>query len=118
MNRLSFLDLAFFITESENSPKHVAGLFLFKKPPRSKPSWVRDFYLELASHDQVKPPFDHLINFKSIGGPSWKQSSSFDIYDHLFYHSSKKVLKQKQLYALAAQLHEPVMDRSIPLWEC
>lgn len=118
MNRLSFLDLAFFITESKDSPKHVAGLFLFKRPARSKQTWVKDFFRELVSHEQVKPPFNHVINFTSLGGPSWKQAPSFDIYDHLFYHSSKKVLSQKQLYAKAARLHEPVMARDKPLWEC
>ena len=32
MKRLSLMDLAFFVAESENSPKHVAGLVRCRKP--------------------------------------------------------------------------------------
>ncbi len=32
VRKLSALDLAFFLAESEGSPKHVAGLMLFRKP--------------------------------------------------------------------------------------
>ena len=32
MSRLSLLDLAFFIAESEASPKHVAGLHIHQLP--------------------------------------------------------------------------------------
>ena len=33
MNNLSLLDLGFFIAESRESPKHVGGLLICKRPP-------------------------------------------------------------------------------------
>lgn len=117
MSRLSFLDLAFFITESAASPKHVAGLSLFKKPARSKAAWVRDLYEELLGHDDVQAPFDQVINFTALGGPSWQKSRSFDIEEHVFYHKPGKTLDQEALYTLVSDLHEPLMDRKKPLWE-
>jgi diacylglycerol O-acyltransferase len=49
MNKLSLLDLAFFVAESEASPKHVAGLMIYKRPARSPASFVADLYRELLA---------------------------------------------------------------------
>lgn len=117
MNRLSFIDLAFFLTESEASPKHVAGLSIFKKPSGSKASWVKDFYEELQSHDDIQSPFNHVINFRSLRGPSWRVADSVDIEEHVIYHGSKRTIKEHQLFDYVAKLHEPLMDRDKPLWE-
>jgi diacylglycerol O-acyltransferase len=117
MSRLSFIDLVFFLTESEASPKHVGGLSIFEKPKGTGANWVRDFYQELISHDNIQPPFNHVINFRSLGGPSWREAETVDISEHVFYHKPKKALKNEELYSLAASLHEPLMDRSRPLWE-
>ncbi|NND82297.1 MAG: wax ester/triacylglycerol synthase family O-acyltransferase [Gammaproteobacteria bacterium] len=117
MNRLSFLDLAFFITESTQSPKHVAGLSQFKKPARSGTGWVRKLFEEIIQCDDVKPPFNQVINFKSLGGPSWKKYANFNIKDHVFYHQPEKSLNQAALYELVSGLHVPLLDRSKPLWE-
>ena len=117
MNRLSLIDLVFFLTESEESPKHVGGISIFKKPPGAKKSWVREFYEDLLSRDQVQSPFNHVINFRAFGGPRWDQAASVDIRDHVLYHSSKTVMSEEKLYDLVAGLHEPVLDRKKPLWQ-
>lgn len=117
MHRLSFLDLVFFITESVESPKHVGGLSIFSKPPGVGKNWVKDFYEDLLSRRDIQAPFNFVINFKALGGPSWREDEDADLQEHLFYHSSKKVLSDEALYAMTAGLHEPLMDRSRPLWE-
>ncbi|MGI9288040.1 MAG: wax ester/triacylglycerol synthase domain-containing protein, partial [Pseudomonadales bacterium] len=111
MSRLSFIDLAFFITESAASPKHVAGLSVFKKPKGSKADWVTRFHAELQSHDHITPPFNHVIDFKSLRGPSWREVEDVDINDHVIYHNPAKILKAQALYDYVARLHEPLMDR-------
>ena len=117
MRRLSFLDLVFFITESQASPKHVGGLSIFSKPKGAGKNWVKDFYREWLSREDIAPPFTYLIDFKALGGPCWREDETAAIDEHVFYHSSKRVLSEEALYAMTASLHEPLMDRSKPLWE-
>jgi WS/DGAT/MGAT family acyltransferase len=117
MSRLSLLDLAFFLTESQESPKHVAGLMIFKKPSGSSARWVHNLAEELARHDQPVPPFNKVIDFRALGGPRWREAEHFAIEDHLFYHNPETMLSEKQLFAYVAGLHEPLMDRSKPMWE-
>ena len=64
MSRLSFLDLAFFLTESENSPKHVAGLLIFKKPSGTAANWVQNLAQEFAEFDEPRAPFNQVIDFR------------------------------------------------------
>jgi WS/DGAT/MGAT family acyltransferase len=117
MSRLSFLDLAFFLTESEASPKHVAGLSLFKKPPGSAANWVHKLAEEFAGFDDPRPPFNQVIDFRALGGPRWRTCEDFSIEDHLFYHKPEKVLSERDLFAYCSALHEPLMDRERPMWE-
>jgi len=53
MKKLSVLDLAFFLVESEGSPKHVAGLLLFKKPSKCPSAFVSQLVEELKTYDEL-----------------------------------------------------------------
>ena len=117
MSRLSLLDLAFFLTESEESPKHVAGLMIFKKPANSSGRWVHNLAEEMARQDEPTRPFNQVIDFRALGGPRWREAENFAIEDHLFYHNPEAVLSERDLFAYCAGLHEPLMDRSKPMWE-
>jgi len=117
MRKLSALDLAFFIAESKESPKHVAGLMLFKKPPGSPANFGRKMVEDLKTHQQLTEPFNLVIQFSGLTGPRWKICDQFDVGQHVFYHAAKKTRTWKEARELAARLHEPLMDRSKPLWE-
>ena len=117
MSRLSFLDLAFFLTESESSPKHVAGLMIFKKPQGSSAQWVHELAREFGSFTEPTAPFDKVIDFRALGGPRWRNAEHFNLEDHLFYHRPDKTLSERDLYAYCSELHEPLMDRERPMWE-
>jgi hypothetical protein len=58
------LDVAFFIAESEASPKHVGGLMICKRPARSKTSFAADLYREFLTFTDVQPPFNRVITFR------------------------------------------------------
>ncbi|MCE4537825.1 WS/DGAT domain-containing protein [Pelomonas sp. P7] len=119
MSRLSLLDLAFFIAENEASPKHVAGLHIHRLPKGAGPRFARELYDEFLTHTEVQPPFDQVIRFLSAGlMPSWERAESVDLAQHVFFHTLKRGANDREaLYALAARLHEPMLDRSRPLWE-
>ncbi|MFC1720413.1 wax ester/triacylglycerol synthase family O-acyltransferase [Pseudomonadota bacterium] len=117
MRKLSAMDLAFFIAETQESPKHVAGLMLFSKPRNSRANFGRKLVEELKTHQQLAEPFNLVIRFKGLTGPSWQPCGQFDIEQHIFYHRTAKACSWKEARELAARLHEPMMDRSRPLWE-
>ncbi len=117
MKRLSLLDLGFFITETKDSPKHVAGLMIFKKPAGASNNFVRDLFEEYRSFDEPIEPFNQIIDFIALGGPRWAPVRDFDIDQHVFYHRPDKVLSRQELFDGAARLHTPELDRSRPLWE-
>jgi len=117
MRKLSAMDLAFFIAETADSPKHVAGLMLFRKPPNPRANFGRKLVEELKTHQQLTEPFNLVIRFTGLTGPGWQPCSQFDIEQHVFYHRTAKTCSWKEARELAARLHEPVMDRSRPLWE-
>jgi diacylglycerol O-acyltransferase len=117
VRKLSALDLAFFLAESEGSPKHVAGLMLFQKPAGNRRDFGRRLVDELRQHDQPTEPFNLVIQFAGLSGPHWQPARSFDIEQHVFYHRPRKSSTWLQVKDFAASLHEPVMDRSRPLWE-
>jgi len=117
LRSLSALDLAFFLAESEASPKHVAGLMLFRKPARSPRTFGRRLVEELKRHDQPSEPFNLVIRFTGLAGPHWEPAENFDIGQHVFYHPPAKARSWADVTELAAHLHEPVLDRSRPLWE-
>ena len=119
MTRLSLLDLAFFIAENEASPKHVAGLHIHQAPKGAGANFAKQLYEEFLTHTDVQAPFDQVINFVSAGlMPSWSTAEAVDLEQHVFFHKLKAGHNDREaLYALAAKLHEPMLDRSRPLWE-
>jgi WS/DGAT/MGAT family acyltransferase len=117
MRRLSALDLAFFLAETEASPKHVAGLLLFAKPAGARAAFCRKLVAELRTHDRPTEPFDRVIRFGGLAGPRWEPATDFDIDRHVFYHKPAGALSWAAVLDRVATLHEPLMDRSRPLWE-
>jgi diacylglycerol O-acyltransferase / wax synthase len=118
MNKLSLLDLGFFIAETEASPKHVAGLQICKRPAKSTAAFAKNLYREFLGATDIEPPFNRVINFSLTAMPSWQEAESIDIRQHVFYHKLRKGHNDREsLYELVAQLHTPMLDRSRPLWE-
>ena len=118
MSKLSLLDLGFFIAESQASPKHVGGLLICKRPPKSTPSFAKKLYQEYLTFTEVKAPFNQIISFTLKAMPQWIDADSVDIRDHVFFHKLPKGGNDRAaLYALVASLHTPMLDRASPLWE-
>ncbi|WP_291981693.1 wax ester/triacylglycerol synthase domain-containing protein [Candidatus Accumulibacter sp. ACC005] len=111
MNKLSLLDLAFFVAESAASPKHVGGLMIYKRPARSPASFVSDLYRELLSCSDVQAPFNRIIHFSLTGMPTWRESDAVDLDQHLFQHRLRRGHNGRpELYRLVSELHQPMLD--------
>lgn len=117
MDSLSLLDLGFFITETEASPKHVAGLLIFTKPKACGPKYLLDLFHELLNFDKPQPPFDQVLKLALTRAPYWEHCDTIDTRQHVFYHALDKPGKRQQLYEYIAKLHSPKLKREKPLWE-
>lgn len=117
MKKLSLIDLAFFIAESEQSPKHVAALMLCKKPANAARNYAERLVSDFKEYDVVAEPFNLVINFFGPAGPQWKVCDGFSIDNHVFYHHEGRAISWDEAREKAALLHEPMLDRSKPLWE-
>lgn len=117
MRKLSVLDLAFFAAESDNSPKHVAGLWLCRKPAKAPANFALNLVEKLKQQDNIGEPFNLVISFLGWKGPHWVESTDFSLADHVFYHRPGKAISWKQAKNLVCELHEPMLDRAKPLWE-
>ena len=56
--KISFLDKTFWITESEDNPKHVASLQMLEKPEGAAEDYVEKLCEEMRRFDQATPPFN------------------------------------------------------------
>jgi diacylglycerol O-acyltransferase / wax synthase len=118
MSTLSLMDLAFFIAESDASPKHVAGLQICKKPPRAGANFVKAIYNAYLTHTEVAPPFNRVINFTLTAMPSWRTVDTVDLSQHVFFHKLPAGKNGRaELYELVAGIHAPMLARDRPLWE-
>ncbi len=117
MSKLSLLDLGFFIAETEASPKHVAGLLIFKRPPKTTATFVKSLYRQYLASDEVQAPYNQVIDFFRGGLPQWRQAEQVDMAQHVFFHKLPKGGNDRQaLYDFVSRLHEPMLDRARPLW--
>lgn len=117
MKQLSLLDLVFFLVESEESPKHVAGLMRCRKPKGAPADYVRRMVEAMKRQDEVQEPFNLVINFLGLTGPRWEYCRDFSFDNHVFYHRPKRSLSWEQTLEMVGLLHEPLLDRRKPLWE-
>ena len=118
MSKLSLLDLGFFIAETQASPKHVAGLLICKRPPKSTLAFAKNLFHELLTFTDVKAPFNRIIKFSLSAMPHWQYSKSVDLKQHIFYHKLPAGGNDRQaLYNFVSKLHQPMLDRSLPLWQ-
>jgi WS/DGAT/MGAT family acyltransferase len=118
MSKLSLLDLGFFIAETAASPKHVGGLLIFKRPPKSPAAFVKNLYRAYLAATDAKPPFNRIIHFSMNALPHWQATDAIDMNQHVFYHVlPKDKADRKAVYDFVSKLHTPMLDRSRPLWE-
>ncbi|MES2299087.1 MAG: wax ester/triacylglycerol synthase family O-acyltransferase [Pseudomonadota bacterium] len=117
MSKLSLLDLGFLIAESEASPKHVAGLLIFKRPPKARANFAKKLYEEYLAATDVNAPFNRIIQFSLTSMPHWLEADAVDLSEHIFFHTMPKDANSRaDLYRLVSELHTPMLDRSRPMW--
>ncbi|MEJ8569346.1 wax ester/triacylglycerol synthase family O-acyltransferase [Elongatibacter sediminis] len=116
MTRLSTIDAGFLLTESQNSPKHIAGLQILRLPPRKRSAWLRDL---VAGMREAKPgyPFNQRVDMSNPVQPELTTDADLDIDYHVRHTVLPAPGNDRQLLDLVARLHANLLDRDRPLWE-
>ena len=108
------LDLLWFIMETQAAPTHVGALLIFEKP-KGRPEIVREIVAAYRSHDPT-PPFNYVPELGGSLRPHFREADSYDPHYHVSHIALPAGSTQDDLLRLVADLAEPTLDRSRPLF--
>lgn len=115
--KLTLLDRAFGITETDNNPKHVAGFQILALPENASDSFVDDLADELRSFNKGVAPFNCVAS-TFLGIPlTLKPLTKLDMEYHIKVHVIDDISDKNVLYDFTARLHEERLDNKKPLWQ-
>ncbi len=111
------LDLLFYLMETHDNPKHVAGLQVFQLPADAGPGFLLDLVERLRRVPPVEP-FNYRPRFPRLGVPQWETVSNMEMEYHLRHSALPAPGTMQQLLAVVRRLHAGVLDRDRPGWIC
>lgn len=114
---LSLVDNGFLITETEDSPKHIGSLMIFKKPEGAPEDFVQGLFDKWVKVKTAYPPYNLKLNLVNPLAPYAYIDRDFDPVNHLHTFSMPEGASREQLYAKVSELHETLTDRNMPLWK-
>lgn len=113
---LTALEASFLGLESPGVPLHVAGLTVFEGHP---PITLDELHEMLGSRLRLLPRFRQRLSDSPLGlrRPQWTSVRRPDLDAHLFHHRLSPPGRMRDLFELAARIHETPLRRDRPLWE-
>lgn len=121
MKKLSFLDTAFLLSETRETPMHVGGVSLYTLPSGAN---EREFLHGLADNlrnvREFLPPFGDRLKtgpLGLVGNVYWEPDPALDIDYHIRHSALPKPGRYRELFNLVSRLHGTLLDRNRPLWE-
>ena len=115
--KLTLIDRAFGFTETDNNPKHVAGLQVLELPGDASDTFVDDLVADLRQFEKGVAPFNCVV-ITFLRFPVWlKPLKKLDMDYHVQLHQLDDVTDKKQLHEFVAKLHEERLDNKKPLWQ-
>ncbi len=115
-NTIPMLDLMFFLTETQDNPRHVGSVLIFRRPARGGTQTVRQI-VDAYRRAQPQPPFNRVPVFRKAGLPEWREVDRFDPDHHILHVALPAPGSDEQLHALVADLHAPMLERHRPGWK-
>jgi len=118
MLQLSELDSSFLYLETEQTPLHVGGIYVFKKSRNSSMPDFKRFKHILESKLDNEPFFrERLVEYPlNLDLPVWADDPSFKLDNHVSYVNLKESTPA-QLLPLASDFFSKKLDRTKPLWQ-
>ena len=116
MTRLPFIDGGFLLTESHHSPRHAAGLQVFRLPKGKGSAWLRSLLDEMRQQ-AAGFPFNQRIAGQTGLQFELETDANFEIDYHVRHTVLPRPGSDRQLLDVVARLHANLLDRDRPLWE-
>ncbi len=117
VKKITFIDKGFWLTETDNNPKHVASLQILELPEGADESYLTDLIKELKGYDTGVSPFNCTVS-TFLGFPlKLKPIEKLDMDYHIKQHQLEDVSDKESLHQLVASLHEDRLDVDKPLWQ-
>jgi WS/DGAT/MGAT family acyltransferase len=108
------LDLLWLVMETQAAPTHVGALLIFDKP-KGRPEIVREIVAAYRAHNPT-PPFNYVPELGGALRPRFREADSYDPHYHVSHVALPAGSTQDDLLRLVADLAEPTLDRSRPLF--
>jgi diacylglycerol O-acyltransferase len=116
MSKLSLVDTGFLLTESPNSPKHVACLQIWRLPEGRGSAWLRHL-LDDLKQEPAGYPFNQRLREKIPLQPELIDDPHIDMDYHVRHTVLPHPGDDEQLWKTVSRLHANMLDRDRPLWE-
>ncbi|SFR60749.1 acyltransferase, WS/DGAT/MGAT [Marinobacter gudaonensis] len=118
MRQLSELDASFLYLESETTPMHIGGIYLFDAGECDRPLAFSTFVAYLRSRLHVVPVFRQRLREipLRLGRPYWIDDTEFSLERHLAYVNMGEHGQKANLMTLASRILEQPLKKDRPLW--
>ena len=116
MSRLSPVDLSFLLLEAPNRQMHMTAYQVFRLPPREKKTFIPRLLAAYRS-GAVAKPFNQKLKWLDKGVASWETVEP-DLRYHVRHIAVPAPGSMQSLSEIVSFLNSPLLDRSLPLWEC
>jgi len=117
MLQLTELDSSFLYLETERTPLHVGGVYIFKRPAHdSRLDFAR--FKEIINSILGNEPFfrERLVEYPlNLDLPVWADDPEFNLNNHVTHHYLNP--ENPFLLELASDFFSIPLDRTRPLWE-
>lgn len=117
-NSVSFIDKTFWLTESEANPKHVGSMQIMQMPENSGSDYVDQLTLRLKQFGIGHSPYDCVVKTR-LGYPLKLETvPELNMDYHVQLHIVDDVTDKQKIQDFVANLHETLLERDKPLWQC
>lgn len=119
MQQLSSLDASFYFLESEHTPMHVGGLYLFDNSEKGEDFTFDQFRQHIKDRLHIARFFrQRIVEVPlKLDNPYWVDDPEFHIDNHLLHVPLGKPSNRKKLMTMAATEFSKPLERDKPLWE-
>lgn len=120
MDQLTNLDASWLLAESAEMPLHIANLLVFDKPQQPMKEVIDTFRAHLEAKSGDLPVFYRKVDLTSLqlANPVWVNDPDIDWEYHFKTITVPKPGDDAKFNDLICEIHEPMLDRRKPLWQC